>query len=135
MTDDAIHALVGTEAALVAELARAVEAGLVAQIDARARQLLADAEALEAARAMELEALQVRLNALSLALHQQAEALAVAERFANGQATAQELDAAESAAWSAARSAAESAAWSAAWSAARSAQADEFRKVVKNPFL
>jgi hypothetical protein len=46
--------------------------------------------------------------------------------------------AARSAAWSAAesdaRSAARSAAWSAARSAAWSAQADEFRKVVKNPF-
>jgi hypothetical protein len=46
--------------------------------------------------------------------------------------------AAESAAWSAARSAAwsaaESAAWSAAWSAARSAQANQFRRVVNNPF-
>jgi hypothetical protein len=45
----------------------------------------------------------------------------VAEKFAKGQATTQELESAESAAWSAAWSVAESAAWSAAWSAARSA--------------
>ena len=74
------------------------------------------------------------------------DALVVAERFANGQATLDELSAARSAAWSAAESAArsaarstawsaaESAAWSAAWSAARSAQVDAFRKIVKNPF-
>jgi hypothetical protein len=90
-------------------------------------------------------------------------ALEVATRFANGTATSKELSAArsaaESAAWSAARSAAESAAWSAAWSAAESAaelatwsaagsaaelatwsaagsaQANEFRKVVPNPFV
>ncbi len=73
-------------------------------------------------------------------------ALEVAERAANGQATADELSAArsaaESAAWSAVRSAVRSAAWSAAesaaWSAARSAawsaQAAQFRKVVPNPF-
>ena len=79
MNDEAIHALVGTEAALVAELARAVEAGLAAQIDERARQLQAEAEALETARALELEVLQGRLNALSVALHHQAEALAAAE--------------------------------------------------------
>ena len=78
------------------------------------------------------------------------DALSVAERFANGQATLEELDAARSAARSAAWSAAESAARSAAESAARSAagsaaesaagsaaesaQAVQFRKVVKNPF-
>jgi len=67
----------------------------------------------------------------------------MAERFANGDATRKELEAAwsaaesaaRSAAWSAAESAAESAARSAAWSAARSAQAAEFRRVVKNPFV
>ena len=68
-----------------------------------------------------------------------------AERFAAGEASAEELSAArsaaESAAWSAAESAesaawsaAESAAWSAArsaaWSAARSAQAAEFLRIV-----
>ncbi len=57
----------------------------------------------------------------------------VAERFANGEATQEELETA----WSAARSAARSAAWSAesaAWSAARSAQANQLRKVLPNPF-
>ena len=65
----------------------------------------------------------------------------VAERFANGQATSDELDAARDAAWSAAmdadsdaarsaaraaaRDAAWAAAWSAAWSAARDAQIDK----------
>ena len=73
-----------------------------------------------------------------------------AERFAAGEASAEELSAAESAAWSAARSAARSAAWSAArsaawsaaesaawsaaesaaWFAARSAQAAEFLRIV-----
>ena len=53
------------------------------------------------------------------------EACDVAEKFANGQATREEL----SAAGSAARSAAESAAWS-----ARSAQATQLRKMFKNPF-
>jgi len=57
------------------------------------------------------------------------DALDVAEKYASGMATRDELERAESAAesaawsaaWSAARSAAESAAWSAAWSAAESA--------------
>ena len=49
------------------------------------------------------------------------EAVNVAERFANGTTTNEELSAARSAAWSAARSAARSAAWSAAWSAASAA--------------
>lgn len=59
------------------------------------------------------------------------EAASVAERFANGQATAEEMSAARSSAWSAvwsaARSAAELAAWSAAeaaWSAARTSAAE-----------
>jgi len=110
-------------------------------------------------------------------------ALEVAERFANGAATKQELEdawsdaelaawsaaeaaassaawatasstassaarlaaraaagaAASSAAWSAASSAARLAAWSAAWAAAgaaaRKAQADEMRRLIKNPFM
>lgn len=54
------------------------------------------------------------------------DALAVAEQFANGLATQEEL----SAAWSATRSATRSA----ARSAARSAQVVQFRNVVANPF-
>jgi len=54
--------------------------------------------------------------------HRSANACDVAERFANGDATVDELGSAESAAWSAAWSAAESAAWSAALSAAESAE-------------
>jgi hypothetical protein len=68
-------------------------------------------------------------------------ALDVAERFANGQASADEL----AAAWAAARAAAWAAAWAAAraageaaWAAARvagdKAQATQFRAMVKNPF-
>ncbi|MEY4213104.1 MAG: hypothetical protein RL458_1330 [Pseudomonadota bacterium] len=49
-------------------------------------------------------------------------ALDVAERHANGEATYEELAAAGSAAWDAAWAAAGSAAWSAAWSAARAAR-------------
>jgi hypothetical protein len=64
------------------------------------------------------------------------DAIDVAERFAKGEATAEELSAARDAAWSAARdavlSAARDAAWSAARDAARSAarskQADWLRK-------
>ena len=60
-------------------------------------------------------------------------ALDVSERFANGEATNDDLSAAwsaaESAAWSAAESAARSAAWSAAESAAWSAQADRLREL------
>ena len=52
-------------------------------------------------------------------------ALDVAERFANGQATIAELDAARAAAWEAARDAASATAWeaarTAAWAAARDA--------------
>ena len=48
-------------------------------------------------------------------------ALDVAERFANGDATKEELDAARAEAWAAARAAAGDAAWNAAWSAAWSA--------------
>ena len=84
-------------------------------------------------------------------------ALDVAERFANGQASRDELDAARIAAWDAARDAARiaardaardawAAAWAAAWDAARDAariaawdaadkaQATQFRAMVKNPF-
>jgi hypothetical protein len=69
----AVSALVGTEAALVAELARAVEAAVTTQIDDRARAIQAEAERAEAERAVQLDLLQSRLNALAAALHQQAE--------------------------------------------------------------
>ena len=49
------------------------------------------------------------------------DALDVSERFANGQATVGELDAAGDAAWDAAGDAAGAAAWAAAWAAARDA--------------
>jgi hypothetical protein len=85
-------------------------------------------------------------------------ALDVAERYAHGNATAQELDAAWAAAgaaawdaaWAAARAAAWDAAWAAAWAAARAAagaaawaaaraaawdaQTAEFKRVIANPF-
>ena len=48
-------------------------------------------------------------------------AVEVAERFANGEATAEELTAARAAAWAAARDAARAAAWDVAWDAARDA--------------
>lgn len=48
-------------------------------------------------------------------------AIDVAEAYANGNATQQELDAVRDAAWEAARSSARGAAWGAAWEAARSA--------------
>jgi hypothetical protein len=58
-------------------------------------------------------------------------ALDVAERFANGAATQEELDAARDAAWDAARDAARAAAWDAArdaaWDAARDAAWDAAR--------
>ena len=50
------------------------------------------------------------------------DALDVAERFANGQATKEELAVAKAAAWKAAWSAAWKAAWATAWKAARSAR-------------
>jgi len=53
-------------------------------------------------------------------------ALDVAERYANGEATDEELAAAWDAAWDAAEAA--SAAWDAAWAEAREAQAAEFRR-------
>ena len=74
-------------------------------------------------------------------------ALDVAERFADGAATSEELDAARDAAWSAAlsaerdaeRDAARSAAWSAAWSAERSAawsaERDAERSAQKEMFI
>ena len=82
-------------------------------------------------------------------------ALEVAERYAHGQATAEELSAAEDAAWAAAWdakaapwNAARDAAWAAkaapwaaaqaaaedAWDATRAAQADQLRRMVPNPF-
>ena len=65
-------------------------------------------------------------------------ALEVAERYANGTATAEELaaarDAAGAAAGDAARAAAGAAAWDAARAAARAAQADQLRKIIANPF-
>ena len=86
-------------------------------------------------------------------------AVVVAERFANGEATDAERDTALDAAWSAARDAASFAAWYATWSAARDAasfaawyatrsvsaakdaesraqafQANHFRTLFKNPF-
>ena len=70
--------------------------------------------------------------------HRSIAALDVAERYANGEATREELDAALSAAWSAAdaawsaaRSAALSAALSAAGSAAGSAQASYLREIAR----
>ena len=89
-------------------------------------------------------------------------ALEVAERFANGEATEWELDAAwdaawaaaraaardaagaaagdaaraaaRDAAWAAARDAARDAAWGAAWGAAWDAQSSQFKKMIANPF-
>ena len=77
-------------------------------------------------------------------------ALEVVERYANGNATDDELAAAgaaagaaaEAAAWAAAGAAARDAAWAAAWAAARDAardaawdaQADQLRKIMPNPF-
>jgi hypothetical protein len=69
-------------------------------------------------------------------------ALEVAERFAHGNASADELAAAGTAAWSAAgasaRDAAWDSAWAAAWSAARAAaeaaQANQLRTMIGNPF-
>jgi hypothetical protein len=54
-------------------------------------------------------------------------ALEVAEKFANGEATQEELDAARAAAWAAARDAARAAARDAAWAAARAAARDAAR--------
>ncbi len=54
-------------------------------------------------------------------------ALDVSERFANGEATAEELDAAGGAAWAAARGAA----WDAAWASARAAQKDMLIKMCR----
>jgi len=57
------------------------------------------------------------------------DALDVAERHANGDATDEELAAAWGAAWGAAWDAAKAAAWGAAWDAAWDAQTAEFRRV------
>lgn len=57
------------------------------------------------------------------------DALNVAERFANGNATQSDLDAARAAAWAAARAAAWDAARDAAGAAARDAQEKELRRV------
>ena len=70
-------------------------------------------------------------------------ALEVAERFAHGDATTEELAAARAAAratawdaaWAAARATAWDAAWAAARDAARAAQADQLRKMIPNPFV
>lgn len=76
-------------------------------------------------------------------------ALEVAERYAHGVATPEELAAARAAAWNAAGNAAGYAAWAAAWAAtgaawdatwdaagdaARKAQAAQLRRMVPNPF-
>ena len=61
-------------------------------------------------------------------------ALEVAERYANGNATYDELAAAGYAARAAARAAAGYAAWDEARDAARAAQADQLRKMMPNPF-
>jgi hypothetical protein len=58
-------------------------------------------------------------------------ALDVAERFANGEATDEERDAARDAAWDAARAAARAAAWDAARAAARAAARDAARAAAR----
>ena len=58
-------------------------------------------------------------------------AVEVAEHYANGEATKQELVAAWDAAGDAARVAARAAAWDTAWDAARAPQSDRLREVVK----
>ena len=59
------------------------------------------------------------------------DALDVAERFANGEATQAELDAARDAAWDAAWDAARAAAGSAAWTAARAAEGSAARAAAR----
>ena len=61
-------------------------------------------------------------------------AVDVAERFANGEATNEELAAAEAAAWDAAGAAAWDAARAAAWAAAWEAQVVQLRKIVCENF-
>ena len=53
--------------------------------------------------------------------HRSLKALDVAERFANGEVSSEELDAAVAAAWDAAKAAAWDAAWAAAWAATKAA--------------
>ncbi|WP_261524068.1 hypothetical protein [Burkholderia multivorans] len=62
--------------------------------------------------------------------HRSKDALNVAERFANGDASGEEL----AAAWSAARAAARAAAWAAAWDAARYAAGDAAREAQAEMF-
>lgn len=61
-------------------------------------------------------------------------AVEVAEQFARGKATREELGAARNAAWAAAWAATRAAAEAAAWDATRDAQAEYLRSVVANPF-
>ena len=63
------------------------------------------------------------------------DALDVAERYANGQATEKELSAAWVAAWAAARGTVGNAAWAAAWDAAWAAARDAARDAQKKKFL
>ena len=58
--------------------------------------------------------------------HRSIAACDVAERFANGEATSEELNAA----WDAARAAARAAAWDAAWAAAGAAQIAHLREMI-----
>ena len=116
-------------------------------------------DALWALRAVEGMAREIRLYAVwcarqvrhLMADQRSLDALDVAERFANGTASDNDLaaarasawdaavaDAAGAAAWSAARAAAWDAAWAAAGDAAGdaawAAQSKEFHRVIKNPF-
>jgi len=62
-------------------------------------------------------------------------ALDVAERYADGQATDDELKAARAATWKIARAAERATAWEAAWDAAWDAQADMLRKMCRGEAL
>ena len=61
-------------------------------------------------------------------------AVIIAEKFANGEATIDELIAARDAAWDAARAAAWAAAGDAAWDAAWDAQRERFATMVQTAF-